>query len=181
MRSRTLSRITPDGTYEKHEEIPDLGNIAAMAKEGVAPSLLGGDTYFFAGKGTLAQQFAGAEDQLDFIVARAKRNGYNPNPNDVYEGALARFPGDPAAFVPPSGGINHIKKVCEERDIACEGAYKRERTHKDPNPEKPFIDKKVYKRLARDIVKDDPSLAKKSKQEIKAAVYDKHAYKLGES
>lgn len=180
MRSRTISRIT-DGKYVQHEDMPDNGNIAEMVRLGVAPTLHGGDTYFFAGKGTLSQQFKGAEDQLDFIVAQARRKGYNPGVNDVYTGALARFPGDPAAFVPPSGGINHIKQVCEERDLECAGAFTRKRIGKDPDPEKPFIDKKIYKQLANKMVKEDKALASKSKREVKEAVYEKHAYKLGES
>jgi hypothetical protein len=177
MRSRTLSKITPDGKYEVQEEVPDIGNIAYMGKHGVSPALFGGDTYFFAGKGTLADQFKGSEDQLEYLVAQAKRKGYNPNPNDVYTPALAQYPGDPAAFVPPSGGLNHIKHICEERDLSCGGAFKRERKNIGEKEVKPVIHRKIFNRLKREMIAADESLGRKSKREIKEAVYAKHAYK----
>ncbi len=152
---------------------PAFADMLASRK---APEIGGGDTAYMKGRGTLATQFEGCEQQLDYLTKTAKRKGYNPGINDIYEASLASFPGDPAAFVPPSGGLNHIKHVCEDKDISCDGAFKRKRSIKDPD-NKPFIDKKIYKRLAKKMVSEDPGLAAKPRREVKEAVYDKHAFK----
>lgn len=150
---------------------------ADMLASRQAPQAGGGDTTYFKGRGTLAQQFEGVEDQLDYLTKTAKRKGYSPGVNDVYESALASFPGDPAAFVPPSGGVTHIKNVCEERNLSCSGAFKRTSVKHDPVDDKPFIDKKIYKRLAKKMVSENPELSKKGRREVKEAVYNKHAFK----
>lgn len=72
---------------------------------------------FFEGIGTLDKQFSGAEgqSQLQHIVGEARKRGYNPNYNDYYCPSLASCPGDPAAFVPRTGGRSHVKKVLEQK------------------------------------------------------------------
>jgi len=80
------------------------------------------DAVFFEGFGTLDKQFAGDEKVRDQVIKRAMASGYKPNNNDVYLSALARYPGDPEAFVPATGGRGHVKKVCEKRGWECDGA-----------------------------------------------------------
>ena len=80
------------------------------------------DVELFADVGTLDKQYRGEEQYLDSIVAGARKHGFNPNPHDFYMGNMARFVGDPEAFVPPTGGRGHIRKVCEQRGIPSSGA-----------------------------------------------------------
>ncbi len=55
-------------------------------------------------------------------LAAARKQGYKPNPNDIYEPQLAKKPGDPAAFIPAGNARGHVKAVCEARGMACEGS-----------------------------------------------------------
>lgn len=101
------------------------------------------DREFFSGQGTLADQFKGDEAMLKRLVSTAASNGRRPQASDVYCSGLARFPGDPEAFVPSSGGRNYIRRLSEQRGHACHGAVevkKREPTEDSkvlkPKPEK---------------------------------------------
>ena len=172
--------LTRESTYKEiYNEAIKNGcspTFADMLAARSAPALHGGDTHYFAGRGTLAKQFENNEEQLNYIVSTAKKAGYNPGVNDVYEPGMAEFIGDPRAFVSPAGGINQIKHVAEERNLTVDGPFKRSRVVKD-EPFKPVIHKKILKRLSREMIAADPSLGRKSKREVKEAVMDKHAYK----
>jgi putative FmdB family regulatory protein len=78
-------------------------------------------TTFSAGRGTLLQQFGGDEAEVNRLVSEAKKQGYTPSIYDTYEPCIAQRKGDPAAFLPPSDPIGHLKKVCAKRRIGCEG------------------------------------------------------------
>jgi hypothetical protein len=133
---------------------------------------------FTRGKGTLADQFKGNEGQLNYIVKQAQRKGYTPNIHDIYDGSLAQYIGDPAGFIPSgSDALSHVRAVCEEKNLSCNGAFKRTRVKKDPKPEKPFLEKKLLKKYTRQMVAADPALGRKNPREIKEAVVDKYAYK----
>ena len=92
-----------------------------MLKSRSAPRCLT-DVEFFGDVGTLSKQYEGEEGYLNQIVSNAKSHGYSPNPHDFYMGNLARFPGDPEAFIPPTGGRGHLKKVLQKRGLPCSGA-----------------------------------------------------------
>lgn len=80
------------------------------------------DSIYFCGQGNLDKQFGDAPcGQLEMLVKAARGHGYEPGMNDVYDSGLARFFGDPLAFVPATGGRNHIRRVAEARDIECHG------------------------------------------------------------
>jgi len=80
------------------------------------------DTTFLANRGTLDSQF---EDKnlLKATVQDSMKHGYKPKPTDVYLSGLARFRGDPEAYVGAGGDAKaHIKKICEKRGIGCRGS-----------------------------------------------------------
>lgn len=132
------------------------------------------DSVFFAGMPKLGDQFRN-DVQLAKVLKIAKKHGYSPNVNDVYEPGLARFQGDPEAFVPPSGGRGYIRRLCEKRGWACDGAVKVE--HRQPLSDP--LDKPV--KLAEDLVQGhmreaiakDPGLRKKPK-ELREKIIAKH-------
>ena len=134
------------------------------------------DSQFLANHGTLEKQFGGDQRQLKAVTDKAKELGYKPNPNDTYIPTLARFPGDPMAFVPPGSPKNHIKKVCEATDRACEGDVTVERSRKRPA-------KTV--RLGEDLVQEEASMrimenpeeALKPKEQLRNEILDKHGAK----
>lgn len=143
------------------------------------PGLNGTDSAFFEGMGTLEQQFGKDKESLRETIAAAKRHGYTPNPRDVYLPTLAAFEGDPLAFVPPTGGRGHIKKVSEMRGWESRGAV----TVKGRQPEKDPLE---GPRLAEDLVQPeikairakDPKARKVADSELRQEVINKHAPKL---
>lgn len=82
------------------------------------------DVEMFEGVGTLAKQYEGEDYYLDKITKNAIKHGYTPNAHDMYMGNLARFEGDPEAFISPAGGRNQLKKVLEKRGLPGDGAVK---------------------------------------------------------
>ena len=79
------------------------------------------DVEFLRGAGTLAQQFEGAEDQLEDVLAGARARGFTPGIHDKYIGAIADDVGDPKAFVPPTGARHHVKRVAEINNLTVSG------------------------------------------------------------
>lgn len=126
---------------------------------------------FFAGRGTLSEQFKDDPVYLDYIIERARARGYNPSPNDVYFSSVADDDGDPAAFVSQADGVGKLRKVCEERNLACEeiGAERREL------PPRPNV------RLAEDLVqeqmvkyREDPTYQKVADADLRELVIESH-------
>jgi len=156
---------------DAYERCPDMrrapegvqAHFVGMLLDGTAPKLAemlalrsppraNSDRELFAGVGTLDKQI-GDPEHLDALVGAAKRRGYRPNPNDVYQPGLARFPGDPEAFVPATGGRSHIKRVCEKRGWACHGAVEVKAVEGEPKHvplAKSIVDREVRAKLRAD-------------------------------
>jgi hypothetical protein len=138
------------------------------------------DNVAVAGIGKLGDQFKGkrGEIQLNKIIASAKRHGYTPNPNDIYQPGLAQFAGDPKAFIPSGAGYrSHIKKICEANDLACEGTVNVKRRQYRDAPKQIPLAEKLIRELTPKVLAKDPALARKKPQEIREAVIAKHGSK----
>lgn len=135
------------------------------------------DDIFFSGQGTLLNQF-GSNKHVERFAKVAKRHGYTPSPNDVYYPGLARFQGDPEAFVSRSMGRSYIKKLCEKRGWACEGAVKVEHRQPEHDPLAPencqTLGEDVIRDRAMQMYKEDPSVAKMDRKELRKKIIDKH-------
>lgn len=79
------------------------------------------DAEFSKGRGTLLQQFGGDEAEVRRVVSEARKQGYEPNANDIYEPCFAERCGDPKAFLPADNPRAALKKLCAERGCAAEG------------------------------------------------------------
>jgi hypothetical protein len=136
------------------------------------------DNVAVAGIGTLGEQFKGARGrmQLKTIVEAAKKRGYTPNINDIYQSGIADGVGDPLAFVPSGAGYRgHIKKVCEMRGIApIEADMKVNRQQYREEPKRIPLAENLIKKLTPQVLAQDPSLKRKKPQEIREAVIAKH-------
>jgi hypothetical protein len=132
------------------------------------------DREFYAGRPKLDEQFKDPRILTNY-VKRARKAGYKPNPNDVYLSQLARFPGDPEAFV--SGGRNQIKRVLEKRGWGCEGIVDVKPAQYTPEPKEVPLNPKIIRDSACEMVRKNPDLAKKSKAELSAMVIEKHGPK----
>lgn len=178
--SHVDGRAVYDPPLDKAFERQSDARLRDMLRSQSAPRCMT-DREFFQGIGTLDKQFADDEEGLREVVRIARSHGYNPGAHDVYMDNLAQFPGDPEAFVTPSGGRGQIKRVCEKRGVSCHGAVE----VKAVAPTRDHV-KSPKCLLADDIVDDeikrrvkkDPSLAKKSRAELREQVIDKHALKL---
>ena len=140
------------------------------------------DREFFAGRGTLEDQYGGEPWYLKKITDTAKRHGYKPSPNDIYEPQLANFPGDPSAFIPATGGRGHVKKVCERKSTTCHGLVKHTRRGPEKDPLAPehrkSLGENVIRRLARKKLKSNPELRRLSKRELRERIIHEHAVKF---
>jgi len=96
------------------------------------PAVVNTETQYLVGKHSLADQFRGAEWQLEELVSVARKHNKNPSQTDIYVPGLARFPGDPRAFAPGSDPLGYIKKVCLENGIDCYGAVNVKHNYIEP-------------------------------------------------
>jgi len=108
-----------------------------------APSLQT-DTRWLTGHHS-ANQFAGGsakEECGKYYIDVAQRHGVITS-GKVYKSGLARFPGDPEAWV---SSRSEVKRLCERRNWDCEGSVIHRSVDTGPAPEaKPY-------RVAEDIV-----------------------------
>ncbi len=153
--------------------------LAEMLALRAAPKLLT-ESVFSAGVGTLDKQFAGDEQQLDHLTKQAMKHGYKPNINDVYTPALARFRGDPLAFVPAQEGLGHIRKVCEQRGLACEGAVNVKGRQQDKAITVTPLAEDLIREKTQQAIAADPGLKFKSKRELREQIIDRHGSKSKE-
>lgn len=92
----------------------------SVIESGTFPGL-NTDTTFLANRGTLDSQFED-KDLLDMTVKESIKHGYKPKPTDVYLSGLARFRGDPEAYVNGNDAKGHIARVCKKRGVGCRGS-----------------------------------------------------------
>ena len=142
----------------------DAARIALGTKIRV-PAVHGTDAAYFRGKGTLDKQF-GSDHDLAIRVKQARKHGYNPSPNDSYEPGLAKFVGDPEAFISPSQGKNQIKRAAARlRDVP------------DVTPRAGLADDLAH-RYTKQAIAENPSLKRMKPRELREHITDKHSGKL---
>ena len=100
----------------------------------------------------------------------AEEHGQNPV-GKKYLSQLARFPGDPEAWV---SDASDVRRICEERNYACEGAVNVPLPRPDapPVPDVPVADDLVDHYAEREI-ENDPALAEKPVEEVKEMIKDR--------
>jgi len=132
------------------------------------------DAVAFEGIGTLAKQFEGDEGQLKRVIQEAKKKGFTPGVNDFYCATIANCVGDPEAFIPPTGGRNHMRRLAEKRGIPLEGAVTvKKPLYSEPTPDVPLQENYVREKMAA-MVAADPKAARASKRELRKEIIRKH-------
>jgi hypothetical protein len=93
----------------------------------------------------------------------------------VYMSQLAKRPGDPAAWISPSGGRSQMKKVLEQRGWGSEGIVnvKPAQFVPDPPPAAP-LSKGILKKMVAMKLKENPDLKTKPRAELEAQIIEKH-------
>lgn len=159
-----------------------------MVEQGVSPRLAemlalrsppraNTDREFFEGHCN-GNQFSGAEDHGDYLRTQAQRHGHTPGRNDVYVSQLARFPGDPEAFVPASGGRSHITGLLKKRGWGASGTVSvaAKEVEFSPTPDTPLAGD-IVRRHARKRLKDNPDMTAKQKRELREQIIQDHGFK----
>lgn len=103
------SIYTPPLPNKKARETVWKENLQDMVGSQRAPCLMT-DTTFHSGRGTLLQQMDGDEVYCDYLVKKAKAQGYTPGANDVYIGQLADKDGARDAWFKPGEGRSEMKR-----------------------------------------------------------------------
>jgi len=136
------------------------------------------DATYYRGQGTLEQQFEGAPcGALETLIASAKAHGYKPNIHDVYDAGLARFHGDPQAFVPPVDARLHIRQVCEERGVACSGPVTVKRRELENPPENCRLAPDIANEIVDYMIHENPELRYKAdRRELLEEAVLKHGF-----
>ena len=175
MKSKTIGKIIGGKYISCDDNPPPESRMDEVLKSRRMPSIRT-DAQFLANHGTLDKQFAGDNRQLKAVTDTAKSLGYNPNPNDTYIPTLARFPGDPLAFVPAGSPKSHIKKVCETTDRACEGDVTVNRPRKEP-AKTVRLGEDLVQEEAEQLIMKNPEEALKPKEQLRNEILDKHGAK----
>jgi hypothetical protein len=123
-----------DGEFIYNPPLPATvcrNGIKEIIESGEAPYLKTSST-FFAGRGSLLHQMEGDDDYTDFLVRKAREDGYTPSPGDVYLGQVAEKVGDKEAWFKPGDGEQQVKRVLE-RKAARREKNKKEAPRLNPN------------------------------------------------
>jgi hypothetical protein len=141
------------------------------------------DDVALSGKGNLDQQFKNPKD-LEHICGEAMKHGYKPKPSDFYNAALARFAGDPQAFLNHGQGVGHVKRTLEERGYVCPGGIADDgsmvkvqtRTPDEDPYQKPKLKlhPRIVRREKKHLLKQNPDLA--NKKDLEEAIIDRHGW-----
>lgn len=132
------------------------------------------DAVFFEGGKRPADEMT--PGYLKMCLRNSAAHGFTPTSNHRYYASLARFPGDPQAWVNQSDGRGYIQKLCEQRGWACEGAVnlKAREPERDPVESAVPLAPDVIRANARRMIQQNPSLARKSRKELTQMVLEKH-------
>jgi hypothetical protein len=154
-------------------------NLASMVATQRGPGVNTDDTFFRVFK-PLSEQFA-SDAELNKVVGIARRHGYNPGIHDVYVPQLARFRGDPKAFISRSMGRARIREVCRKRgwELSFEGSDRAmtadyRSPDSDPFEAAPKLAPDIVERGVKSILRENPGMAKKSRQELREMVIQRH-------
>ena len=139
------------------------------------------DDVFFQGAKPLYDQFE-SQQALDRTLRESKKRGFVPDKNSIYYPNLARFKGDPEAYVTRAMGRSYIRKLLEKRGWAAEGGV----NVKGREPESDPLDAKNCRTLGEDIIRrrmgeeitKNPDLARgKNRKRLRQQIIERHGSK----
>lgn len=135
------------------------------------------DDVFFSGQKPLYDQFE-SQKNLDRYLKTAKRHGHTPSVQSTYFPNLARFPGDPEAFVTRAQGRSYIRELCRTRGWACEGGVNVDSREPDSDPLSPENCQPMGEDIIRDraasMIARDPSLKQMDRRELRQSIVATH-------
>lgn len=119
------------------------------------------------------KQFQNNPGLGNFYRSKAKAAGVS-TVGRVYEPGIARYAGDPQAWIE---GTGDLLRVARERNLTVSGCVEHKGTPMPPPVSKPIADD-IVERFVNKQIAQDPGLAqRKSRRELREAAIDKHAMK----
>lgn len=168
--------VTRGAQYWMMRETGSTDKFAAMIALQSGPALSTDDT-FFHGQKPLYDQF-GSQKHLNRYLKVSKKLGFTPSPNSTYFSGLARFSGDPEAYVTRAQGRSYIRKLCEKRGWACEGAVNVGAREPESDPLAPEkckpLGEDIVRRRMRDAIRLNPEMSPKERQSLRSKILEKH-------
>jgi len=125
---------------------------------------------------TLADQFKGNENLLQYRIQQARKHGYNPSASDYYDSTRARFPGDPRAFTGSKQSLDDVKRdMLRTGDGMAKGnsTVVSQETDVAPTPPKKLAEDLVDE-IQRQKIAEDPGLAFKDQRELRSQIKHEH-------
>lgn len=135
------------------------------------------DDVFFSGSKPLYDQFESSR-MLQRHLDVAKRFGFTPPANAVYFPNLARFKGDPEAYVTRAQGRAYIRQLLERRGWSAEGGVNVKGREPESDPLalencRPLGEDIIRSRMS-EMVSNDPSLKTADRRELRSQILAKH-------
>lgn len=155
--------------FTPEEDAAAAARLQEMFATGETPTL-STDNTFLEGHCN-GSQWEGQERIGNMFRRKAERHGVNTK-GKVYLSALALEPGDPKAWV---SDRHDVQKVCEERNLKCEGAVKVAHREQEPAPA-PRLAEPLVRRIMRQEIAKAPEKAK-DLGELRHEVIEKHGRK----
>lgn len=166
--------VTRGALYVHSRNIGNSDTFAAMLAMRRSPGV-DTDDVFFSGIHHLGHQM-GDDQALNYVNAHIKVTGKKPPEGAMYMPGLARFQGDPQAFVSRSDGRTYIKRLIESRGGKCSRTM--DVTWNEPESDPfdncvPLADDIIESR-ARQMAATDPSINQMDRRELRQQIIDRH-------
>ena len=158
--------------FEKCLRLGTPAKLAEMFALGATPYIQT-DSVFLQGSEN-GRQFAGNDKVGDYYAAVARKHGQMVK-GKKYISGIARFPGDPEAWV---DGRGDVERVARQRGWGVEGAVK---VSAEPSPPPPDIalSERIVAERAQRVLESHPEPHKVDVGELKEQIRQKHGKKKG--
>ena len=121
------------------------------------------DVEFFRGRKTLRDEYDGTDEDFKELIDSSGRHGYKPGTNDVYLPTIARFHGDPEAFIQPTGGRSQYRRQVEKLGVSCQDLGTRHRQPEtDPMESAPKLSAGIIREEAARLAVAEPDLVRRT-------------------
>jgi hypothetical protein len=144
---------------------PKLAEMLAFRQ---APGTKGTDRSFLEGRHNDLGFGKMRNDMQEFYVRRAKEHGVSVE-GKVYESGLARFPGDPKAWV---SSVGEVQAICREQNLTCTGAVEYQGHEVAPIPDCPLSEQLIRENMVETLAKEPGK--KRDLREVREEVIAKH-------
>lgn len=166
-------------TYDEHYDLCIRNGCSPVLAEMLAshgfPGTRGTDRAYMQGRALNGAQFDGIPLVGKHHRAMADAAGISTT-GKWYAGTLARFPGDPEAWV---SGLDDLRETVQRRGWTCTGAIEvKQPKYLDVAPPKYQVADDLVERYVEDAIAEDPSLATK-RDSVKEAIATKLAGRYG--